>query len=228
MSATDLTRPPERERPSGYSLVLNYLPLAYIVAGVAATWSVSGAAARWGMALAWLYLVPPLVCRVTLMLFGRPNARGVRQNAREYRVWWFLTQLQVVLNRLPWLDELLRLVPGLYATWLNLWGARVSLFAYWGPGSRILDRYLVHVERGAVIGSWVAISGHLSTIAEDGGYVLDIAPVTVGEGAIVGAMVGLAPGCRVAPYELVPAGRLLQPFTLWARGHKVKDGAAPA
>jgi hypothetical protein len=228
MTAVEPGAAPAHGRISAYTLALNYLPLAYIVAGAAATWSVGGTAARWGVGLAWVYLLPPLVSRITLTIFGRPDARGVRQDAREYKVWWFLTQWQVLFNRLPWLEELLRLVPGLYGTWLNLWGARVSLFAYWGPSSRILDRYLVHVERGAVIGTESSITGHLGTIADDGAFVVDIGTVTIGEGAIIGARVGLAPGCRIGPHELVPAGRLLQPFSLWTRGHKVKEGGASA
>jgi acetyltransferase-like isoleucine patch superfamily enzyme len=81
---------------------------------------------------------------------------------------------------------------------------------------------LARIERGAVIGTQVAISGHLGTIADDGSFVMDIAPVTIGEGAIVGAMAGLGPGSRVGPHELFPAGRLLQPFFSWQEGHKVR------
>ena len=217
---------PTGGKVTAYTLLLNYLPVTYLATGVATTWAVDGTIARWVMAVSWIYVVPPIVCRVTVLVFGYPHARGVRQDAREYKVWWFLTQWQVVFNRLPLLEELLRFIPGLYAAWLNLWGARVSPFAYWGPGSRILDRYMARIERGAVIGTQVAISGHIGTIAEDGSFVMDIAPVTVGEGAIIGAMAGLGPGSRVAPHELFPAGRLLQPFYLWQEGRKVRDGGA--
>lgn len=210
---------------SGYTLALNYLPIMYVLGGVAATWSVSGTAARWGLALAWIYLVPPVTTRVTLLVFGRPHARAARQHERAYKVWWFLSQLQVVFNRLPALEASLRLVPGLYPAWLNLWGGKVSLLAYWGPGSQILDRYLIEVGRGAVIGSRVIMSGHLGTIAEDGEFVVDIAPVRVGEGVILGAMAALGPGSSVAAAEAVPVGRLLSPFSAWRGGRRVREKA---
>ena len=50
-----------------------------------------------------------------------------------------------------------------------------------------------------------------------------MAPATVEAGAILGANSGLGPGCRVGPNELLPAGRLLQPFSQWVGGRKIKD-----
>ena len=65
----------------------------------------------------------------------------------------------MVFNRLPWLEEILRLMPGLYALWLFLWGGRVSPLVYWAPGSLVIDRPLVIVERGAVIGAGAGLVG---------------------------------------------------------------------
>jgi hypothetical protein len=208
---------------TGYTLAMNWLPLAYLAMGAAGA---SGLRERGAVLLAfilaWVYLLPPLVCRLTLTIAGLPEGRDLDQQARAYRVWWFLTQWQVLFNRLPALEELLRLVPGLYPLWLNLWGARVSPFAYWGPGARTLDRYLLRVDRGAVIGTGAILSGHLGTHDEQGRFRIDLAAVSVGAGAIVGAGAGLAAGCCVGPSELVPAGRLLQPFSTWAQGRKQK------
>ena len=167
------------------------------------------------MALAWLYLVPPLVCRSTLLLFGRPQGRSLTQETRAYKVWWFTAQWQVVFNRLPWLEELLRLVPGLYALWIRLWGGRVSPWAYWGPGSIVVDRYLVIVEAGAVIGMGAGLTGHIATLAADGTYTVDVAAPRVGQGAIMGTRSGLGPGAELAAHQVLPAGRMIPPFVRW-------------
>src|SRR5262245_1928087 len=198
----------DRARVTGYTLALNYLPLAQLLLGAA----VVGGRARslpfvllWSAA--WLYVVPPVVCRLTLLLFGRPDGRGLTQDTRAYKVWWFTHQWQVVFNRLPWLEELLRLVPGLYALWIRSWGGRVSPWAYWGPGSLVVDRFLVVVEAGAVIGMGAGLTGHIGYLSADGTFLVDVAAPLVGRGAIMGTRSGLGPGAELAPHQVLPAGR---------------------
>jgi hypothetical protein len=201
---------------TAFTLVLNYLPFVQLVTGA----TLVGLWARsWGSALlgtmAWLYLVPPIVCRLTFLAWGRPHGRGLTQKTRPYKVWWFTHQWQIVFNRLPWLEELLRLVPGLYAFWIGLWGGRVSPFAYWGPGSVIVDRGLVVVQPRAVIGMGAGLTGHLGRLAPDGTYCVDVAAPNVGRGAIMGARSGLGPGAQLLANQMLPAGRLIPPFVQW-------------
>ena len=223
MTDTDRQTPMAAEGVTAYTLAMNYLPFIYLAVGVAIVVWMDGAGARVVLALAWIYLVPVAVGRVTIETFGRPSGRGLTQQSRAYKVWWFLTQMQMTFNRLPILEELMRLVPGLYSLWLNAWGSRVSPFSFWAPGSRVIDRYLVHVERGVVVGSGAVLSGHLGTVSGDGGYLNDIAAVTVGEGAILGASAKLGPGSRVAAGEQLPAGRILPPFVTWENGRKNRE-----
>jgi len=199
-----------------YTLALNFLPVTQLIAGAAlvvtqAT-SVVGAIM---CALTWLYLVPPLVCRLAILLFGSPSGRALTHRDRAYKIWWFTWQWQVVFNRLPWLEEILRLVPGLYALWIALWGGRASALAYWGPGARITDRPLVIVEAGAVIGMDAGLAGHAGTLAPDGTYRVDVMAPRVGAGAIMGVRSGLGPGAALAAGVLLPAGRMIKPFTRW-------------
>src|SRR5262245_8451638 len=108
-----------------YTLALNYVPLAQLLLG---TFLITGQAESLGQViawtLAWIFLLPPLVCRLTLFAFGIPQGRALTQHDRAYKAWWFTYQWQVLFNRLPWLEELLRIVPGLYALWLYCWGGR--------------------------------------------------------------------------------------------------------
>ena len=223
MTEADRQAPKAAESITAFTLAMNYLPFIYLVAGGAIVVSVDGAGARIVMTLAWIYLVPVAVGRIAMILFGRPGGRGLTQRSQAYKVWWFLTQMQMLFNRLPVLEELLRLVPGLYALWLNAWGSRVSLFSFWAPGSRVMDRYLVTVERGVVIGTGAVLTGHLGTVSGDGVYLNDIAPVTVCEGTILGASAKLGPGSRVAPGEQLPAGRILPPFVTWENRRKNRE-----
>jgi len=215
---------PAGAKPSGYSLALNFLPLLHLLAGAAVLWFVDGAMARIGAALAWIYILPPLAGRVAMAQFGAPAGEGLSQEARAYKVWWFLTQLQVLFNRFGFLEELLRMVPGLYALWLNAWGARVSPVVYWGPGAVVVDRQAVRVARGAVIGTRAVLAGHLAVKDSSGAFRVTLAPVEIGEGALIGAYAGIGPGCRVAAGEEVPAAAFLRPFTQWTGGRRVKPG----
>jgi len=222
------TRPPV-EKVSGFMIAANYLPLVYILAGVAVVaglpWTIGQQVTA---ALVWVYLVPPVVARIVLITLGAPVARDAAPATRAYKVWWLLTQLQMPFNRLPVLEELLRLIPTAYPLWLNLWGARASLFVYWAPGVLITDRYLLDAGHGAVIGTRAIVSGHLATRGPDGGHRLTVARVVVEPGAVIGAHAGIGPGCRIAAGEMVPAGRLLPPFTVWESGRKQRPAGTAA
>jgi hypothetical protein len=209
-----------RNRVTSFMIAANYFPFLYLVLGgwLAVT---LGRSALGGMAVAavWIYLVPPLLGRIVLGVFGRPVGI-VTPDTRAYKVWWFMTQLQMPFNRILLLEELLRFVPGLYGLWLNLWGSRVNLFAYWSPGVVLTDRYMLHVGKGAVIGGRCVIGGHIVSREPDGDYLLTLADVTIGDRAIVGAQVAIGPGCEIGPDEVVPVGRFFGPFGGWKDGRR--------
>jgi hypothetical protein len=216
MTAVEQHKATAGGRITGFTLALNYLPLAQLLLGAAVVASQAtsfGSGVLWSAA--WLFILPPLVCRLTLLVLGAPHGRALTQETRAYRVWWFVHQWQVVFNRLPWIEELLRLVPGLYALWIFLWGGQVSPLVYWAPGSLVTDRPLVIVGAGAVIGMGAGLAGHAGTLAPDGSYRIDIAAPRVGRGAMMGARSGLGPGAELAPGVLLPAGRMIKPFALW-------------
>lgn len=205
-----------------FSLVAaNYVPLALLAAGGAVVAAVPslGLGARFFLALAWLYLLPPVLGRLLLVIRGRPSGR-FGPDAPAYRTWWLLTQLQMIYGRIPLLEETLRLVPGAYAAWLALWGARVSPLVLWAPGVLVTDRYLLEIARGVVLGTRCSLGGHVVTLDDRGGYVLTVAPIVLEPGCLIGALAGIGPGCRVHAGESLPAGRLLPPFSEWKDGRK--------
>jgi hypothetical protein len=216
MTAVERTPAAAGASITGFTLALNYLPLTQLLVGAALVASQASSlrsALLWSAG--WFFLLPPLASRLALLLFGRPRGRALTQAARAYKVWWFIHQWQLVFNRLPWIEEILRLVPGLYALWIFLWGGRVSPLVYWAPGSLVIDRAFVIVESGAVIGMGAGLAGHAGTLATDGSYRVDIAAPRVGRGAMMGARSGLGPGAELAAGALLPAGRMIKPFMLW-------------
>jgi hypothetical protein len=205
----------------------NYYTLAYVAAGVFVVAAPAlGPGARVAVALAWLYLLPPLLARLAMAVLGRPHGEFTPE-ARAYRTWWLLTQLQVIYGRVALLEEALRIVPGAYSLWLRLWGSKVSVLVLWSPGVMVTDRYLLRVAKGVVVGTRSTLGGHIATVDGRGAYRLTIAPIVLDEGSVVGALCGLGPGCHVFPRETVPAGRLLPPFTAWKDGRKAGPRREP-
>lgn len=208
--------PPRLEQPGAFSLWLNGLPLLHLLAGglLAAGADTGGRQAL--LLAAWIYLLPPLASRLTILLWGLPQGR-LTQETTAYRVWWVVTQWQILFNRLPWLEEALRFVPGLYALWIGLWGGRLSPRAYVGPGVVITDRHAVRVERGAVLGMKSILCGHLVQRTDDGRWlVLAAAPVVEIE-AILGGDARLGPGAILRAGQTLPTGRFVRPFDEWPR-----------
>ena len=97
---------------------------------------------------------------------------------------------------------------------------------FWAPGSFVVDRPLVIVEAGAIIGTDAGLAGHAGMIASDGTYRIDIAAPRVGRGAMMGTRSGLSAGAELAPSQMLPAGRMIKPFMRW--DGSVKRGIAPA
>jgi hypothetical protein len=208
------------EKPDRFSLALNVWPFAHIAAGLLLSAALHGSPlSRVLLFAAWIYLLPPLLGRLLILLFGVPSG-SFTQDERPYRVWWMLTQLQTVFNRLPFLEELLRLAPGLYALWISLWGGRVSPFAYIGPGVIITDRYSTVVGRGAVLGYGCALAGHFATRQDDGRWLVVAAGPVVEPEAIVGGAAGLGPGAVLKAGAVLPAGMRIKPFGCWPREDK--------
>lgn len=191
-------------------------PIAHLAIGGVVASSLETANGIALFLLFWIYIVPPALGRFVLTLFGRPTG-AFTQDMQGYRVWWTLTQLQMLFNRMPFLEEALRLAPGLYALWISLWGGRLSPLAFIGPGALITDRYLIEVDRGAVIGMNAALAGHMVTRDDQGRWRVLVAAPRVEAEAIMGGASGLGPGAVLSAGAMLPTGRRVGPFDHWPR-----------
>lgn len=213
------------EKPGVFSLWLNGLPLLHLASGVVLAFGLCDTTGqRLGLLAAWIYLLPPLAARLTMKIWGRPQGR-LTQDMLAYRVWWVLTQWQMLFNRVPLLEEMLRLVPGLYALWIGMWGGNLSPFAYVAPGVLITDRYAVRVGKGAILGMKSSLAGHLVTRDESGRWQILVAAPIVGSEAILGGEAGLSPGAILHAGQMLPIGRRLAPFDEWPRCRPIESEA---
>ena len=198
-------------------IVIGYIP--FLLATIVVSTSFV-AVRRWG--LAWglvcgivvLYLFPPLAYRVQSLLFGPPSGRHSVSSLAFLR-WWLSAQLQVIFNRLPMLEEILRITPGLYSAWLRLWGAKIGSLIYWSPGIAVLDRPFLHIGNRVVFGAGVRLNPHVIVPGKTGNAQLWLAPVTLGDDALIGGYSLITSGCTIPAGLSVPAGKYLRPFSTW-------------
>ena len=198
-----------------------YTPVhaAAVLACVLAPWLFAASAAWVPGGVALLYVFPPLLARVILVL-GGPTPPSATLGSPAFLRWWALGQLQLVFNRFPHLEEIIRLVPGLYSAWLRLWGSHVGTLVFWSPGVVVTDRQLVDIGDRAVIGMGVRIAPHIVVREPDGIARLIAAPVIIGAGAMVGGLTVFGPGARMAPGETSHRTVVLPPFWTWEQGRR--------
>jgi len=175
------------------------------------------------MELVSLYGVPPLLCRLVLILF--PLRREViSAGSREFFVWWFTANLQVLFSRLPFLEELLRFIPGCYSFWLRLWGSKIGRLTYWAPGVRVLDRSFLRIGDDVIFGAGVLLNAHVLMRDDKGRAFLSLAPISIGQGTLIGGYSLLTAGAQIAPGEVTRAFLILPPFTRVEQGRRTKRG----
>jgi hypothetical protein len=203
---------------------LAYVPLCHVllVMGTGSiAWSNYGIGWAAFASTAVLYLLPPLA-----VFMARPRhyltETQCRVGSSEFLRWWYIAQWQLVFNRFPQLEEALRLVPGLYSTWLRLWGARIGGLVYWSPGMTVFDRPFLDIGDRAVIGADTKLSPHFIMRGPSGKTELVLARITIGHDALIGGSTLLPAGVTVGACEQTPGGRPLAPFSRFERGKHIR------
>jgi acetyltransferase-like isoleucine patch superfamily enzyme len=118
--------------------------------------------------------------------------------------WWIAHQLQLVYAALPFLEALLRLVPGLYSVWLRLWGSSIGKRVYWTPLVEILDRHMLSVGDDVVFGHQVCCTSHIIRKKTNGDLVLMVRPTRIEAGVLIGARARIGPGVKIPAKSVVP------------------------
>lgn len=204
-------------------MLINYIPLfhaAALVAVLAVPWA--GAGGRIAAALALLYLAPAALGGAIVRLFPI-RSTTLALGSADFFKWWTLLNLQMIFGRLPMLEELMRIVPLLYSAWLRLWGSRIGRMVFWSPGTRILDRSFLVIGDDVLFGAGAQLIPHVMVRNDQGRNEVLLAPVKVGDRAVVGGYSLLGPGSEIAADEATSARLLLHPFMKWRDGKRVRE-----
>jgi hypothetical protein len=205
-------------------ICLAYVPLLHVllcIGAAAIAFRTFGVAWSVVAALSTLYLLPPMA-----VAMARPRATlkasHYSTDSPEFIRWWYTAQWQVVFSRFSQLEELLRVVPGLYSAWLRLWGAKVGRIVYWSPGLSVLDRSFIDIGNRVVIGAGTRLSSHYLARGQDGVTELVLATIMIGDDAIIGGYSLLPAGVWVGDCEQTPGGRPVAPFSRFQNGRSVR------
>jgi acetyltransferase-like isoleucine patch superfamily enzyme len=156
------------------------------------------------LAILIVYLLPPLTHR--LMNYFFPLRQGATLiDPNEYNPWINSFRLQKIYVICPQLERLLFLIPGLYNSWLRLWGSKIGKNVYLLPGVEIVDRGNVNFGDHVFIGNKTYISPHVA-MTKNGKMYVYVKDVVIGKGSFVGAFCTLGPGTNIPPLQSIPAG----------------------
>ncbi len=191
---------------TGLDRLFSYFPLlmtaaAFAAAGVFAQWP-SGWSAL--LVLFVIYLFPPMVLRI--LERWTPIKPGVGCiDGRKFCPWLAAHHIQAFYDALPYLESLLRVIPGFYSAWLRMWGSRIGYGVEWPVRMDVLDRNLMDIGNRVVFAREVELSAHVRKKQDGAGSRVLVRQVRIGSYAFLGARARIGPGATVPHSANVPA-----------------------
>ncbi|MBN8605607.1 MAG: hypothetical protein J0L81_01680 [Caulobacterales bacterium] len=186
--------------------LFSYFPLMMTVAALIAL----GVFAQWpsiwsGLLLVLvIYVLPPLVQRV--MFRWAPLKQGVACiDGRSFCPWLAAHHIQAFYDALPYLEALLRVIPGFYSMWLRMWGSRVGYGVTWPVRMDVIDRHLMEIGNRVTFDREVELVAHVRQKAEGAGSRVLVRIVRVGSHSFLGARVRVGPGATIPHNANIPA-----------------------
>ncbi len=174
-----------------------------------------------GILLSLIYLVPLLCFRLHQRFW--PVKEGLSKLiGNQYSPWFGSHQLQLLYIAFPFLETILRMMPGLFSLWLRGWGSEIGRNVYWTPAVEILDRSLLKIGDRAVFGHRCGMSAHIIT-PRKGNLTLWVAKIEIGSDAFIGAGTYVGPGGCVEAGAMVPAGQHVYPKKRVSAGSPTSD-----
>ena len=150
------------------------------------------------------YLLPLLAYHLHQLVWRLEE--GTFSIAQGYSPWFGTHMIQQGLIAVPFLENVLRLVPGLFQLWLRAWGARIGRNVYFAPGFEIADRGMLEVGDNVIFGYGVKVTSHyISPSRQYGGMKIYIKRVCFEDRAFLGASSRYGPGVVVRANALVRA-----------------------
>jgi len=162
-----------------------------------------------------LYLLPVIVFRIHNIFFPLRKV-VVDLDSNQYISWWGSYKIQRVYYDLPFLESLLRSVPGVYSFWLRLWGSKIGRGVYWPPRVEICDRSLVEIGDYVVFGHEVVLSSHTLAPVKSK-HKLVVEKIKIENNCFIGAHSRIGPGCSIAMGSFLPFETLLKVRQNWSQ-----------
>jgi acetyltransferase-like isoleucine patch superfamily enzyme len=209
--------------------LFSYFPLimtvaAFVALGLFAAWP-SGWTAL--LLIAVLYLAAPITLRI--LMRWTPIKPGIATiDGRKFSPWLAAHHIQVFYDALPYLEALLRVIPGFYSTWLRLWGSRIGYGVEWSVNVSILDRNLVDIGNRVVFARQVELAAHVRRKTEGGASRVLVRPVRIGSYAFLGAGVRVGPGAVVPANAAIPALAVVDVNEAYGEGERHPDAEEAA
>lgn len=191
---------------TGWDRFFSYFPLVITAAAFTALGLFAAWPSGWTglLLIGVIYLVPPITLRV--LQRWAPIHEGVSNiDGGKFSPWLASHHIQAFYDALPYLESLLRVIPGFYSMWLRLWGSHVGYGVEWAVNVSILDRGLMEIGNRVVFSRQVELAAHVRRKTEGGGSRVLVRPVRIGSYAFLGANVHVGPGGVAPPNAQVPA-----------------------
>jgi acetyltransferase-like isoleucine patch superfamily enzyme len=185
--------------------LFSYFPLLLTIAAVSALGVFAAWPNGWSAALVVfvIYLLAPMSLRIVLR--WAPIKPGVVAiSDRTFCAWLASHHIQAFYDALPYLESLLRVIPGFYSMWLRMWGSRIGYGVEWPVRMDVLDRDMVDIGNRVVFAREVELSAHVRQKL-DGGLRVLVRPLRVGSYAFIGAGTRMGPGAVAPANANVPA-----------------------
>ena len=194
-----------------------YAPLqGILVFTVGITFIQAPTVVTFAILLSLIYLFPLLTSRFIARIV--PVREGKYRIGRQGVEGWVLQlKVQMFLAAFPFFERVLHIVPGLFSLWLRSWGSQIGRGVIWTPHIDVLDRGLLQIEDGVLLGYKVILSSHL-VFMKDGEHYVYCNRIKIGKSTLIGGVSILGPGvkigegCRINvssiiyPDQIIPSG----------------------
>ncbi|MBE9118471.1 acyl transferase [Lusitaniella coriacea LEGE 07157] len=156
-----------------------------------------------------LYGLPVLCHRIHNYFY--PLKEGISYLiSDDYSPWWGSHQFQEIYIACPFLEAILRLIPGAFSAWLRLWGAKVGNNVYWTPKLEIADRGFVEIGDRTIFGYDVQLYPHIVKPKKNN-LMLYLKTIKIGSDVFLGAGSHCGPGVIIQEGTYIPVATDLYP-----------------
>ena len=143
--------------------------------------------------------------------FFHPLKEGVTYLlGKKYSPWWGSYQIQIIYIAFPFLEIVLRLIPGLFSIWLRLWGAKIGQNVYWTPKLELADRGLIEIGDNVTLGYGIELYSHVIK-PKNNDLMLYVKKIKIGDNVFIGAGCRFGPGVNIKNETFIPVTTDLYP-----------------